>query len=60
MPEFTMSMFATKEDMYCAKAQYYERLATIALERLEEMEEVHKRDGEWINSHSGELVIDGL
>ena len=61
MPEFTMSMFKSKEDLYSAKAQHFERLATIALERLEELEEVRKDDdGEWINLNTGDYVVDGL
>ena len=61
MPEFTMSMFANKEDLYLAKSQYYERLATIALDRLKELEEVAQDDDrEWINTSTGEYVIQGL
>lgn len=61
MPQFTMSMFVTKEDLYLAKAQYFERLATNALERLQELEEVIKDDdGEWIWLSCGDYVIEGL
>jgi len=59
MPQFTMSMYATREDLYKAKADYYMRLSEIALNRLEELEEVHKDDdSEWIGSHCGEYVLE--
>ena len=60
MTEFTMSKFKNREDLYAAKAQYFERLANAALERLEELEEAITDDaGEWIWRSRGDYVIDG-
>jgi hypothetical protein len=61
MSEFTMSIFKNKDELYAAKAQYFERLAIVALKRLEELEEVMQDDdGEWISRNTGEYVIEGL
>jgi hypothetical protein len=59
MRQFVMSQYATKEDLYKAKARYYEKLADAALERLMDIEEVMlSEDGEYVWNASGEALVE--
>lgn len=56
-PPFVMSKYASLQDLLADKASYWERIATEALERLMELEEVrydHYGDPYW--TASGQMM----
>lgn len=65
-PEFTMSMYRNKEDLYKDKAEYYEKAFLLQCKRLAEIEELSfytERD-EYYCTSSGEgiseIIKEGL
>jgi hypothetical protein len=57
MKQFTMSEFVNKTDLYKSKSEYMKTLATNALGRLIELEEVSiDDDGRYIWRSCGEYV----
>jgi len=61
MKIFTMSQFASHEDLLKAKLKHAENIADNAMCRLADLGQVQQDDdGEWIWSNNGGYVYDGM
>lgn len=60
MKQFTMSQYANKEDLYKAKAEYWEAVARRCAGRLVETEELHLEGDEFYWDNCGESLDEGL
>lgn len=57
-PDFTMSMYPSKKELYKAKAEYYEKAFKLIAERMVETEDLgyDRESEEYYCPHSGERM----